>query len=90
MPGTAKGGAKSAATNKRLYGDSFYERIGKLGGSAKVPKGFAVMPFNKVSAAGRRGGANSRRRKSLYAVDNTPFSEGFSTKKSWWRRIWKT
>lgn len=89
MPGTKIGNRKSAATIKRLYGDSFYERIGKLGGSVKMQKGFAKMPFNKVSAAGKKGGTNSRRRKSLYAVDNTPFSEGFSTKKSWWRRLWK-
>lgn len=32
MAGTVAGGKAAAATNKRLYGDGFYARIGALGG----------------------------------------------------------
>ena len=50
--------------NKRLYGEDYYARIGALGGSAKVPKGFALMPKSKVSEAGRKGGYISKRGKA--------------------------
>jgi hypothetical protein len=32
MPGTKEGGAKTAATNKRKFGDDYYARIGAIGG----------------------------------------------------------
>ena len=35
--------------------------LSAIGGKAKVPKGFALMPKAAVSAAGRKGGATSRR-----------------------------
>lgn len=72
MSGTRSGGAKAAATNKRKYGESFYEDIGKLSHKAWVrngrkPRGFSV---NKelASIAGARGGHISRRIKRLKEV----------------------
>lgn len=56
MPGTKVGGAKASATNKQLYGAEFYKTIGRMGGLAKVPKGFAV----------RRDLANWRANSSKY------------------------
>lgn len=63
MAGTIEGGKLTADTNKKKYGGDFYVRIGTMGGSKKVPKGFARMPKEKVIAAGRRGGEISRRPK---------------------------
>ena len=65
MSGTRVGGLKCAKTNKELHGEDFYVRIGKKGGSIKgIPKGFALMDKEKRQAAGRKGGAISRRGKS--------------------------
>lgn len=44
MAGTKKSAKKTAATNIEKYGPDYYSRIGKIGGSAKVKKGFAVRP----------------------------------------------
>ncbi len=62
MAGTKEGGRKAAETNKLKYGSDFYQKQGKIGGSAKVPKGFAL---NKELArkAGAVGGRISRRTK---------------------------
>jgi general stress protein YciG len=51
----ATGGLKTAMVNKQKYGKEWYKTIGKRGGQAKVPKGFAV---NRELAAksGRVGG----------------------------------
>jgi len=54
MSGTSKGGYRTAATNKNLYGSDFYRRIGRMGGAAKVKKGFAIA--GHASTAGRIGG----------------------------------
>lgn len=42
----------------------WYAKMGRLGGMArtKTPKGFAAMPREAVQAAGRKGGAISKRR----------------------------
>ena len=61
MPGTLVGGRKAADTNKKRYGDSFYQKIGHTGGSWKGRKGFAAMPKDKVREYGRIGGYKSRR-----------------------------
>lgn len=61
MSGTLEGGAKTAATNKTKYGESYYANIGAMGGKAKVPKGFALMDKQKVAEAGRKGGQVSKR-----------------------------
>jgi hypothetical protein len=72
--GTKIGGAQAAKTNKAKYGADYYQKIGIQGakeyikrqkkGTAK-PRGFAAMKLNgqldKVIAAGRKGGASSRR-----------------------------
>lgn len=60
MPGTYSGGVKAAKTNKELYGDDFYVRIGAKGGTVSRGGGFA---YNRELAreAGRKGGKNSSR-----------------------------
>lgn len=61
MAGTVAGGINARDTNKRLYGDGFYVRIGRLGGLKKVPKGFSMMTKEKRMMAGHVGGSKSRR-----------------------------
>ncbi len=59
------GGHKAKLHNLARDPD-FYKRIGKIGGSTPTTaaKGFAGMPKWKVSAAGTKGGATSRRGKA--------------------------
>jgi general stress protein YciG len=60
MGGTKAGGYKACATNKRKYGDDWYARIGKIGGSKTGLKGFALN--NELAkSAGRKGGLKSKR-----------------------------
>lgn len=61
MAQTLDGAKKAVITNKRKYGDTFYEDIGAIGGKAKVKKGFACMTPEQRSAAGKKGGSISRR-----------------------------
>ena len=61
MAGTIDGGKHAASTNKSKYGGDFYKIIGKIGGSRKARKGFALMPKARVSELGRIGGQISRR-----------------------------
>lgn len=64
MAGTKAGGAKAAATNIKNYGEDFYRKIGKKGGSVKgTPGGFGSNP-ELAREAGRKGGTISRRGKS--------------------------
>jgi len=49
-------------TTKARHGEDFYSKIGAIGGSKKVPKGFAV-DRELASQAGRKGGLKSRRGK---------------------------
>ena len=67
MPGTRVGGLAAAVTNKRNYGESFYKKIGKLGGSKGAKdgaiKGFAAMTPELRAEYGRRGGVKSSRAK---------------------------
>lgn len=64
MSGTKAGGAKAAATNKRLHGEDFYKRIGKKGGQngrgAGYKGGFASS-HELARTAGAKGGRISRR-----------------------------
>lgn len=47
---------KPSKYDKRLtHGDDYYKKIGKLGGSAKVKKGFGKNP-QLASIAGKKGG----------------------------------
>lgn len=59
MAGNKAGAAKARETNKRKYGENFYQVIGALGGvkGAKdgTIKGFAKNP-ELASEAGRKGG----------------------------------
>lgn len=61
MSATKEGGIKAAKTNKDKYGQDFYSRIGKIGGSRKVPKGFSMMTTEQRQAAGKVGGTRSKR-----------------------------
>lgn len=61
MSGTKAGGLKAAATNKKLYGEDYYVRIGKKGGQNGHTGGFASMDPDRVSECGRKGGHISRR-----------------------------
>jgi hypothetical protein len=64
MAGSIQGGKSAAATNKRLYGETFYADIGSLGGSKRgIAKGFALMTPELRSKYGKIGGTKSRRRK---------------------------
>ena len=63
MSGTKAGGLKAAATNKKLYGDGFYARIGKKGGTNGHTGGFAANP-ELARKAGAKGGKISRRGRS--------------------------
>lgn len=72
MPGTRTGGLKAAQTNIKNDPD-FYRKIGKIGGKATGPKGFAVDDRSlwdkligkpkRASIAGSKGGRISRRRR---------------------------
>ena len=64
MAGTLAGGKEAAKTNKQIYGDDFYKRIGAMGGKKKVPKGYALMSKEKRVESGRKGGRNSKRGKA--------------------------
>lgn len=56
MAGTKAGCLQASKVVRSKYGDDFYSRIGRMGGRAKVPKGFALMPKEEVSKAGKKGG----------------------------------
>lgn len=61
MSGTKQGSRKTALTNKRKYGEDFYSRIGRLGGSVHNPlKGFGSHR-ELASIVGAKGGYKSRR-----------------------------
>lgn len=63
MSGTHIGGIKTSKTNKKKHGPDFYARIGRMGGRARVPKGFA-LDKDLASRAGRIGGTLSKRGKA--------------------------
>lgn len=62
MAGTKAGGMK--ARDKNLAKDpDFYRNIGRRGGSAKVPKGFALNPELARTAAAKGGRISKRKPK---------------------------
>lgn len=63
MAGTQAGGRKAAATNKHLYGQNFYTRMGRIGGKISRGGGFA-QSHELAAAAGRKGGKVSKRTKT--------------------------
>lgn len=91
MSGTVEGGKAAADTNKALYGEDFYKKIGAKGGRLGHTGGFYG---NREAArkAGKLGGKISRRGKiktasleSWYKVDSSPIILA-ETKKRWWQR----
>lgn len=73
MTGTRLGGLKAAQTNRRLHGEDFYGRIGRLGGKNGHTGGFAANPM-LARVAGAKGGRISKRgpakkKKSTTEVD---------------------
>jgi general stress protein YciG len=60
MSGTKAGGIKTRETNIKKYGNNYYAEIGRTGGLAKVPKGFALNR-ELARTAGAKGGTVSRR-----------------------------
>lgn len=65
MPGNRAGGLKAAATNKQRYGESWYARIGRIGGQNGHTGGFAANP-ELAREAGRKGGTISKRGPAKY------------------------
>lgn len=68
MPGNKIGGLRAAYTNKSRHGEDYYAVIGALGGSRKVPKGFA-LDRELARSAGAKGGSISRRTQRIPDVD---------------------
>ena len=60
MAGTVEGSRKAAETNKKLYGEGFFRRIGSKGGKNGHTGGFASNP-ELARKAGAKGGRASRR-----------------------------
>lgn len=61
MSGTKAGGLKAKATNLKLHGEDFYQRIGKKGGQNGYTGGFASNPA-LARVAGCKGGRISTRK----------------------------
>jgi general stress protein YciG len=66
MAGTIEGGRKAAKKNKKLYGKSFYARIGSQGGKNSTKGGFWYAKYvkgdiNFIREAGAKGGKISKR-----------------------------
>jgi general stress protein YciG len=68
MGGTKKGGLAASETNKKLYGEDFYKRIGAKGGERGNTGGFFVNR-ELASRAGAIGGKKSRRGKKIVDED---------------------
>lgn len=59
MSGTAQGGQKTAATNKKRYGKDYYKVIGSLGGKKGTTGGFyGSQELARLN--GKLGGMRSR------------------------------
>lgn len=64
MAGTAAGGKAAAITNKIKHGDSFYAKIGKMGGSvSRRQTRYFFTNREAARIAGKRGGQVSRKTK---------------------------
>jgi hypothetical protein len=72
MAGNKAGGKAAARTNKALYGEDFYIRMGAKGGKSSRKGGFAskvvgadgLTGSQRASKWGTIGGSISRRRKN--------------------------
>ncbi len=61
MAGTVRGGKLAAETNKKRYGASFYQEIGRAGGKKSRNGGFAANPA-LAREAGRKGGLAKKKK----------------------------
>lgn len=59
MSGTKEGAKKAQLTMIKKYGKDFFREMGRKGGKACVPKGFA-MNRTLASEAGHKGGLKRR------------------------------
>lgn len=72
MSGTVDGGKAAADTNKELYGEDYYAKLGRLGGMKSRTGGFAsnvvgddgLTGRERARIAGARGGRVSKRTKN--------------------------
>lgn len=74
MSGTKSGGLKASATNKARHGETFYQRIGALGGYKGTTGGWAHKTpcdcklikgrHTKPQCRGKLGGMNGKRGKA--------------------------
>lgn len=71
---TPEGGRKAAVTNKKNWGEDFYQRIGKSGGLAlkSKPHGFMTMTHEQIAAAGKLGGQRGRRQPTREVSKTVP------------------
>jgi uncharacterized protein len=67
MSGTKVGGVKARDTNKKIYGDDFYRRIGAKGGKLGRTGGF-YADRELARRAGAKGGSISRRGKTKKVI----------------------
>lgn len=65
MAGTKAGGLKVVETNKRKYGEGYYQKIGRMGGKAKksAPFGFQTMDHERLRQVSSVGGRNAQKAK---------------------------
>ncbi len=71
--GTKEGGRKAAATNKQLFGDDWYSRIGAMGGRWDDPqRRWCARHPELASIHGKKGGQNSRRPATPLIEEVTP------------------
>lgn len=77
MAGTIKGGQQAAESNKKRYGEDFYQRIGGMGGKLGTTGGFAYVGPNGEKLgrawarhAGSKGGKISKRGPAKHYVSN--------------------
>lgn len=79
MSGTKSGGKIAAETNKRLYGPTFYKRIGALGGSKGTGHTFGHGKVDP-SVIGALGGSISRRGRKLTSTERLTIKQQFYDK----------
>lgn len=61
MPQTPEGSKKARATLLAKDPD-YFRKLGRAGGKAKVPKGFAKMDKDRLSEVSSRGGSMPRKK----------------------------
>lgn len=69
MSSTRAGGIKAAQTNKERYGNDFYRKVGKLGGTKSRGGGFASVDSNMARLCGQLGGLTACYKRNPASVD---------------------